>query len=50
MLQIFYGVDIFYFLIFIICVLVIFFYGRYRCLNIKYQDPLQAKLFKNKWS
>jgi hypothetical protein len=46
MLEIFNGVDIFYFLIFIICVLVIFIYGRYRCLNTRYKDPLQRKLFK----
>lgn len=39
--------DKFYFLYFIICILVIFLFGRYRCMNIKkFRDPLETSFNK----
>lgn len=46
--SLFENVDSIYFIIFIVCLLIIFYYGWYRCKYIKNQvDILEFKLFKN---
>jgi hypothetical protein len=37
-------IDTRYVTIFVICILVIFLYGRYRCANSDFQDPLQGSI------
>jgi hypothetical protein len=44
MINIFKNIDIWYILIFIICVISILLYGRYSCINNNFKDPLQKSL------